>query len=402
MTRTRAADGPTCTIDPFDEGVLADPYPMHEALRDLGPVVRLEAHRVWALTRYEQVHAALNDPETFASSAGVGLSDFRKEKPWRAPSLLIEADPPQHTRARHVVTKVLSPPAVRALRQDFQTEATALFDRIGTSGRIDGVRDIAEPFPLKVFPDAVGISDQGRENLLPYGSMVFNSYGPRGNRLFARATAAGEAVDQWISDQCRPEHLAAGGLGQRVHTVAAQEGLDPKDSALLVRSLLSAGVDTTVHGLGNALFMLAENPEQYDLLRDDPSLARAAFEEAIRLESPVQTFFRTTTRDVQIEDITIPGGEKVLLFFGAANRDPRRWTDAGRFDIRRPVSGHVGFGSGIHACVGMMMARLEGEVVLGELARRVVGLEISGPVERQISNTLRGLDSLPLTITHAT
>lgn len=395
---TRAV--PVSRIDPFDESILADPYAAHAELRELGPVVWLEVYQVWAMARHEQVSAALHDPETFCSSAGVGLSDFRKEKPWRPPSLLLEADPPDHTRARHAITKALSPAAVRSLRETFTAEVKILFDGFHQREVVDGVAEIAEPFPLKVFPDAVGLPAGEREHLLPYGAMVFNGFGPR-NRLFEQAMTGGAAVREWISAHCRRENLAPGELGAAIHDIAADEGFSPDESALLVRSFLSAGVDTTVHGLGNALLCFADNPDQYEKLHHDPSLARAAFEEVIRYEAPVQTFFRTTTRDVEIAGTTIPAGEKVLLFLGAANRDPRRWQDGNRFDITRRASGHVGFGAGIHACVGQMMARLEGEIVLTELATRVRSLRPAGPARRQLSNTLRGLDSLPLELTYA-
>ena len=391
---------PTSRLDPFDEDLLADPYPAHEELRELGPAVWLEGYGVWGMARHEHVYAALNDPETFCSSAGVGLSDFRKETPWRPPSLLLEADPPDHTRARHAITKVLSPTVVRSLRETFTAEAVALFDRLEGRADVDGVHDIAEPFPLRVFPDAVGLPADGREHLLPYGCMVFNSFGPR-NRLFGRATANADAVRTWITAHCRQEALAPGGLGAQIHEVAAEEGYSPEESALLVRSFLSAGVDTTVHGLGNALLCFAENPDQYARLRADPSLARGAFEEVVRYEAPVQTFFRTTTREVEVGGTAIPAGDKVLLFLGAANRDPRQWgEDAHRFDVTRKATGHVGFGSGIHTCVGQMMARLEGEIVLTELARRVSTVDLAGTPVRQLSNTLRGLDSLPLHLTY--
>ncbi len=136
-------------------------------------------------------------------------------------------------------------------------------------------------------------------------------------------------------------------------------------------------------------------------LRADPSLARNAFEEAVRFESPVQTFFRTTTRDVEIGGCRINEGEKVLMFLAAANRDPRRWSEPDSYDITRKTSGHVGFGSGIHMCVGQLVARLEGEAILSALARKVASVAISGPVKRRYNNTLRGLECLPITITAA-
>jgi 4-methoxybenzoate monooxygenase (O-demethylating) len=388
---------PDSPVDPFDEAVLADPYPMHEELRELGPVVRLPAYGIWAMARYEHVQAALVDHDTFCSSAGVGLSDFRKQTPWRPPSLLLEADPPAHTRARRPVTRAMSPGTVRRYGDPLAEEAVALFDRLAGRDSIDGVGDIAIPYPLTVFPDIVGLPVEGREHLLPYGDMVFNGFGPR-NRLFAEAMATAAPVQEWVMAACRADRLAPDGMGARLHQYAAADGFSADQGALLMRSLLSAGLDTTVHAIGNALWCLATHPDQYALLRADPGRAGAAFEEALRFESAVQTFFRTTTRPVLVGDVEIPAGEKVLLFLGAANRDHRRWPDPHRFDIGRKASGHVAFGAGIHACVGAALARAEGTAVLAELARRYSGIAPAGPPQPQLNNTLRALRSLPLAV----
>jgi cytochrome P450 len=185
-------------------------------------------------------------------------------------------------------------------------------------------------------------------------------------------------------------HLSAG---------SADEGAVTEDeAALLVRSLLTAGVDTTVIGLGCALDCLARDPGQWRLLREDPSLAGGAFEETLRYASPVQTFFRTTTREVEAGGVRIGEGEKVLLFLAAANRDPRQWPDPERFDITRRATGHVALGYGIHACVGAAFARLEGEVLLQALARRAGSLAPAGEPRRRLNNTLSGFASLPLTL----
>jgi hypothetical protein len=205
----------------------------------------------------------------------------------------------------------------------------------------------------------------------------------------------------YVAEQCRRENLAPEGFGGCIHARVDSGEITATEAPLLVRSLLSAGLDTTVYGIGAAIYCLARFPAEWARLRRDPALARNAFEEAVRFESPVQTFFRTTTRDVEIGGCRVGEGEKVLMFLGAANRDPRRWLDPDRYDITRKTSGHVGFGAGIHMCVGQLVARLEGEVMLAALARKVAAIEITGPVKRRYNNTLRGLDSLPITLTPA-
>lgn len=401
MTITDAGqDVPVLNLDPFADEFLNDPYEAHVQLREAGPVVWLDRYQVWAVARHEQVSQVFTEYETFVSSAGVGITDFRKEKPWRPPSLLLEADPPEHTRARHVVTKILTPKFLRELKEGFMERAFAMVEQVAARDRIDGVEDLAEAYPLEVFPDFIGLPKEGRENLLPYGSMVFNTFGPR-NAHFERAMEKGSKAAGWVMEQCQPGALTRDGLGIRIHAAAAEAGYNAEDSARLLRSFLSAGVDTTVHGIGNALLCLARNPEQFQALRQDPSLARAAFEETIRYESPVQTFFRTTASDTEIAGTKIPEGSKILMFIAAANRDPRQWENPDTFDITRKAGGHVGFGFGIHACVGQMLARLEGECVLTALADRVASIELADEPVQQLNNTLRGLDSLPLRLTAA-
>jgi cytochrome P450 len=388
-------------IDPYAEAHLIDPYPMHQRMREAGPVVRLKPYAdVVACARHEQVHAVLNNHADFISGAGVGLANFNKEAPFRPKSLILEADPPLHTQTRAVLWRILSPKAMTQIRASFAQEADALIDRCVAKGRIDGIRDLAQLYPLKVFPDAVGVEAEGRDNLLVYGDLIFNSMGPR-NALLARAAERMAPVTQWIMDHCKRENLRPGGFGDQIYQAADAGEITHEQAPLLVRSFLSAGVDTTINGLGNALFALAHHPEQYARLHADPALARPAFEEALRWESTAQTFFRTAGRDTTIAGIEIAKDTKVLCMLAAANRDPRQWPDPERYDIgRRPV-GHVALGSGIHGCVGQAVARLEAELVLGTLARRVKRIEPAGAHTRRLNNTLRALDTLPLQLTPA-
>ena len=397
MTAVATADIPRLDFDPFSIEFFADPFPTHEKLREAGPVVYLDKWSVYGVARYEQVHAVLNDPQTFCSSRGVGLSDFAKEKPWRPASLILEADPPAHTRTRAVLNQVLSATAMRPLRAHFTTLAEAKVDELLVRGRFDAIADLAEAYPLSVFPDAMGLQQEGRENLLPYASLVFNAFGPP-NQLRAEAIERSAPHQAYVAAQCQRENLAPGGFGACIHDRADAGEITHQEAPLLVRSLLSAGIDTTVNGIGAAVYCLARFPDQFAKLRADPTLARNAFEEAVRFESPVQTFFRTTTREVEIGGHVIGEGEKVLMFLAAANRDPRRWDNADSYDIARRTSGHVGYGSGIHMCVGQLVARLEGEVMMAALARKVKSIEICGEVKRRYNNTLRGLESLPVTI----
>jgi cytochrome P450 len=400
MSMGMTMDRPVSTADPFSHEFLRDPYPYHNSLREAGPAVWLEQCKIWAMARHQEVRDALTDWQTYCSSAGVGLSDFRKEPPWRPPSIILEADPPLHTRTRAVLTRILSPAAINILREGFEREAELLVARLVEQREFDGIADLAEAYPLKVFPDAVGIAGEGRENLLTYGNMVFNSFGPR-NDLFDRAMANAGPVRDWIMSKCSRAALAPEGLGMQIFQAVDSGELDEAEAGMLARSFLSAGIDTTVYGLGNALYCFATHPAQWTILRDNPQLVRGAFEEVLRFEAPVQTFFRTTTGNVEVGGVRLGDGEKVLLFLAAANRDPRRWDNADTFDVTRRAAGHMTFGTGIHGCVGQAVARLESQAIFGALAKRVAAFELTGEPQRRLNNTLRGLDTMPLRIVAA-
>ena len=388
---------PELDIDPYDDAFIADPYPGYAAMRSAGPVFYMPKYACWGMARYKQVRPALLDWKTYGSGMGVGYTHFGKEKPWRPPSLLLETDPPLHDRTRRIVDRVVSPPSLQRLREPFAKEAAAAVERILARGRFDGVKDLAEAFPLKVFPDAIGLDAEGRENLLPYGDMVFNGFGPL-NQRFKASTATAGTVVPWIMAKCSRAALAPEGLGAQIYdTVQAGEATED-EAAMLVRSFLSAGLDTTVAAIGSALYLLATNPGEWRKLRADPSLAKTAFEETLRMETPLQNVFRTTTRDVEPEGLRIPAGEKVLLLLAAANRDPEHWEAPDRFDITRRVQGHVGFGVGVHVCVGQVIARMEGELLLTALAQRVASIDLAGPPTRHFNNAVRGFSILPLEV----
>jgi hypothetical protein len=264
----------------------------------------------------------------------------------------------------------------------------------------DAVTELSSTFPLRVFPDAVGLPAEGRENLLPYGDHAFNAFGPP-NDLVEKGNPRVAELSGWVGSVCARDVLAPQGFGADIWAASDRGDITPQQAPLLVRSLLTAGVDTTVHGLSAVLYALATNPAQWQRLRAHPELARVAFDEAVRWESPVQTFFRTATTDVRVADAVIPEGKKILMFLASANRDPRRWTDPDVFDLSRDPSGHVGFGMGIHQCVGQHVARLEAEALLTALARRVGTIELAGPTRRHHNNTLRAWESIPVRLGRA-
>lgn len=389
---------PVLDIDPFSDASLADPIPCDTAVREAAPAVWLPRYGVWALGRHEEVSAAFTDWQRFSSAAGTGLTHTRRETPWRKPSVILEVDPPQHTRTRSVLSRILSPAVMKQLREDFQATADRLIDGLVERGRFDGANDLATAFALTVMPEAVGLPEEGRHHLLPYANLNFNAMGPR-NALYERALAAAGDAPDWVARQCKRDALRPTGFGAQIFEAMDAGALEQEEAELLVRVFLTAALDTTIYGISLALHAFATHPEQWQHLQDDPGLVRSAFDEVLRYTAPSPFIARTTTCEMSIGEARLDADEKVILFVAAANRDPRRWDRPDAFDVRRKATGHMAFGTGVHGCVGQMIARLEAEVVFNALVRRVRHFELDGAPEPRPTNWLRGFATLPLRVT---
>ncbi|WP_157218593.1 cytochrome P450 [Flavisphingomonas formosensis] len=385
-------------IDPFSPEFRADPFPHYAQLRDLGPVVWLEKYDIWCVQHYAQVKAVLSDWENFSNAGGGGLTNYFKTKPWRRPSIILDVDPPEHGRTRKVLMGVLSAPALKAMKPGFEAVAARLIDAALDAGTIEAVNDLVLPFPLTVFPDAVGMPPLDRHIMLKYGGMVFGAFGPTTD-WYHELMRDAETVSAWIDAHCERDVLGADGLGAGIYAAADAGDITHEEAKLLVRSLLSAGVDTTIDSIGLALRALVDFPDQFALLTEDPALARGVFEEATRYDSSSQSLFRTTLREVELAGQRIGKHEKILVLIGSAGRDPAKWEEPDRFDIRRKIVGQIGYGWGIHGCVAQMMARLEGEVFFRTLGEKVGSLEHAGPSELRLVPGLRGLARLPIALT---
>ena len=293
------------------------------------------------------------------------------------------------------MNRALSAKPMAGLRAGFKEAAEELADDLVTRRRLDAIVDIAEAYPLSVFPKAVGLGRDGLENLLPYGAMVFNAFGPR-NAHFDAVMAEAAKVVPWINAQCAREALSPAGLGAIIWAAVDTGEITAEEAPLLVRSMLSAGLDTTIIGIGNALYAFATNPAQWQALREKPTLARPAFDEVLRWESPIQTFFRTTSRKVDIGGVEIPQARESIAVpgFCESRSAPLGRTRALRHQSpgrrsRRLWRRHS-------FVVGQMLARLEAEMIMTALAARVERIGIIGEPQRRLSNSLRQLASLPV------
>lgn len=387
-------------VDPFDEAVLADPVTLHASIRETAPAVWVPKYQAWFVGRDAEVREVLSDWRRFSSAYGVGLRDIQRDGSWQKPSVILEVDPPDHTVTRRLLNRILSPKAMRAMRDEFERFAVTLVDELVARRTFDAMTDLAWRFPATVLPDAVGLMPEGRDHLTRYSAMYFNNRIP-GNRLADSSAAAARDAHSldWVAMACSREHLEPGRFGDQIYAAVDAGEIDADTASTLVRTFLGGGVDTTVLGLGSMILLLASNPQQWDKLRAQPDLARAAFDETLRLTPPAPMVGRTTTGPTELGGVALAAREKVFLLVGAANRDPRRWADPDDFDITRSTAGQLAFGLGPHFCVGHAVARLEAEVVLMALIERVERIEVCGEQVPELNNWLYGLRHLPVTVT---
>ena len=390
-----ALAAPESDLDLFSDAALADPYPLYDELRAAGAAVWMAGLGVYALPRYAETREALRDCEAFVSGHGVALNDTLNAA--MAGSAQIASDPPRHDAMRRVTRVPLTAAALRELTPTLEAEAQALVADLVARGRFDAVTDLAHHLPLTIISRLVGIPESGRQKMLEWAACTFEAQGPDGPRTAAALPGAIEMFE-YGKQQAVPPHLTPGGWAQMVYDAAARGEIEPELCPATMSAYLAPSLDTTINGIGNAMLLLGRHPEAWTTLREDPALIPNAVNEVLRLESPIQRFTRYATRAATVGDAEIPAGSRVMMLFGAANRDERRWQDPTHFDVRRErAAEHLAFGFGRHACTGSGLARLEMRLLLEALVARVERFTVADPV-RKLNQTLRGLATLTVTI----
>jgi 4-methoxybenzoate monooxygenase (O-demethylating) len=382
---------PRYEVDLFSRESVRNARAVDDDVREFAPVVRLADGTVM-ITRHADVTAGLADWQTFSS----------KSRPWHdpkslRPEILLTDDPPRHTHVRHAMAQVLSTQVLANLRPSFERDAAALFGcLLSRPGELlDAVRDITQRFVYKALPDAIGLRVAGREHMYAFSHMVWATMGPE-NELFREAMVNLEPVLEWLEQCCDRENLAEGGIGMALYSLADEAVITQAEAKLLLQTVLAAGADTTILTLANAMRAFALFPEEYQKVRAERNLVRLAFDESLRWDSPSRMAGRITTRDVDVGGYTVPAGQRVGLMFAAANRDPRAWPNPDTYDLSRDLRKQVGWGYGVHACVGRVLAQLEAQALLGELARRVSRIEIAGDPVPWMTTIGHGPARLPI------
>jgi cytochrome P450 len=389
----------------FGQLASEDPYALYARLRSEDPIHRTP-QGLWVLTRYADVAAVLRDPrfgrEGFerhfapADGASGDAGGHRQSMLFR--------DPPHHTRLRDTGSHAFTPRAVEAIRPRVQAHVATLLDRVASAGGMDVVADLAEPLPRAIIGELLGIPEAHRTACAAWSAAVARSLDAlpiaEDRPLVAAGQTARRALGSYVRELIASRRAQPGAdlLSSLVES-ADEDGL-LSDSELVAMAvlLLVAGTETTVSLIATTVWALLSHPDELARLGEAAWLLPAAVEEALRWESPVQRTWRIATAAVEVAGHSIPAGALVVLFLGAANRDPARFTEPDRFDLLRRDLGHLAFGAGVHRCLGAFLARLETQVAVGALLRRWPALQLATdrPAWRPTA-TLRSLATLPVT-----
>lgn len=381
--------------DPFAELGAEDPYPLYARLRDEAPAYHNPDRDFWALSRFEDVQAAARDWETFSSEPCVD-PDYVGVR-LRLNSFL-DLDPPTHDLLRRIVKAHFTPKAIKELEVTTAAVADELVGAFLAAGEADLARDFAWGLPLKVTMALLGLPREDFPFLRDTFELLWQD-----NRLWiepapdAPSRVAATRIHEYFAARLlKRERHPTGDVLSTIAAAHAAEELEIGVLAELSIVLYIAGYETTANLLSNSLLHLAEHPEQRAWLAANPGRIHDAIEELLRFDAPVQVLARNTTKPIELHGRPLPSGARVLLLYGAANRDPRRYDNPDLLDLGRPVLRHLAFGNGIHHCLGAPLARQEARVALTTLLARVPDYVISAPVVRNTNMvSTRGVVSLP-------
>jgi cytochrome P450 len=419
----RAASGPLdlADIDLSDHDLFVErePHDVFDVLREQAPVhwnpEPAPRSGFWSITRYDDIVAVLKDTETFSSeSRGITLEDPTPEE-LDVRRNMLELDPPRHARWRRVLAGDFTPRAVGRWEEWLRELTVGVLDRTLPRREFDFLEDVAAPIPIRVLGHIMGVPEEHHDRLIELSDALINNNDPE----IAAVTADSPESDAYRLAPFRSPDaqeiidLGSGLFEERRRcpaddVISLLANANPDGGPYTQReldvnfvTLVVAGNETTRSAMANGMLALIENPDQYRLVREQPALIPQAVDEMIRISSPVWHFRRTATRDVELRGQTIRAGDKVVVWFASANRDPDVFPDPHRFDVTRPPSRnlHAAFGrGGPHFCIGAHLAALEVRVLMEEFVPRVASIELAGEPRRVRSNFANGLKALPVRV----
>jgi cytochrome P450 len=382
--------------DPFSGEMHADPYPTYRWLREHAPVYHNAERDLWVVSRHEDVAAIASDPETYSSAGGADVDNIGAH--FTASGNFLDSDPPLHGKLRGVLHPHFMPKTMRPRMEPIVRAAVAdLLDELAERDVVDFAEDFAWVLPVRVTAKLLGLPKEDLALMRRWSQEVPRRIAgvpeppPPARRALAEVIEYLQGkVDERRGAPPSEELLSV------IASATVDDALIAKQAAGIATLVFLGGVETSASMIGNALLLLAQHPEQRAYLAQNPTAIPDAIEEILRFDCPAQHARRLTTREVELHGTLIPRGSYVVILFGSANRDERRYEHAERFDVRREHKRALAFGNGIHHCIGAPLARLQGAAMLEAVLRELPDYELAGPVERFCSHLDRGIESLPL------
>ena len=412
------ANSAAVAFDPFESGQIADPYPGYRWLRDEAPLHYVEVDDLWLVSRYDDCVELLRNPSTFSSRLGVGqlmggglgrraaehIGDATQSlQTMTELRVLIALDPPDHVRLRRLVNRPFTPREIGAHESWMRPLCESVFANLleaSSDDNADWVRHFTFPFPVMVIGQLLGIPPSLGNDFKRWSDDLVGLVGGPGGETERGISSFIEMLGffhEAIARRC--SEPADDLISMLINNADAEdEPLTADELVLFCVLLLVAGNETTTNLLSNAMRIFTSMPEVFDRLRSDQHVIPAVVEEVLRFDSPVQALPRGTTAAIILAGCKIPAGATVIVYFGAANRDERHFPDPDRFDPGRNPTDHVGFGVGIHLCLGAPLARLEARIALETLVRHVSNMELTSAPVRTEGALLRGFRSMPLVL----
>jgi len=377
------------SYNPVSEENAADPYPNYEKIRLKDPVHRMRLLDAWLLTRYEDVDTVLRDYKRF-SNAERSLNDAGRVT-------LLDLDPPDHTRLRSLVSRAFTPRSVTVLESRVRDIAEEMLDAVENTNRFDLIQALAFPLPVIVIAEMIGVPPEDREQIKVWSSDIALSVEPvLTDEQVDMVNRATDELYEYFDDiiELRRQDPRDDLISALIAAEDEGDRLTHDEVLATLLLLLVAGNETTRNLIGNGALALLKNPEQLQLLRDNPDLLDTAINEFLRYDSPVQLDGRFVEEDVEIGGKRIRAGQRVISALGAANRDPEAFTNPNSLDITRQEKSHISFGRGIHHCLGAPLAMLEGRIAFTCMLNRFSSIRLLAEPERRTQVVLRGVDEL--------
>ncbi|MFD1934661.1 cytochrome P450 [Nonomuraea mangrovi] len=389
-------------FDPWNPDFVASPYAVYDELRRDAPVSFFEPTGQWLIARHADVNALLRDRRLGRSYLHLATHEEFGREPepefqepfWRVVNAgMLDVEPPVHTRLRRLVSKALTPRMVESMRPRVRVIVERLVDDFVEKGGGDLIAEVAEPLPVTVIAEMLGVPDADRHLLRPWSADICGMYelNPSQEAQHTAVRAASEFSD-YLKDLARARKAAPG--EDLISALAQIEELTEDELVGTCVLLLNAGHEATVNVTGNGWWSLFRNPSELVRLREDLSLLPTAIEELMRYDTPLQMFERWVLEDIEVGGVAIPKGVEVALLFGSANRDPEVFDEPDTLDVGRADNPHISFGAGIHFCLGAPLARIELVESFGALLRRAPAMELTSEPVWNPGYIIRGLRSL--------